>query len=70
MTNLLAAVIIAFTFGEIGKSSPEQPNFLIQLSQVSLLHCLSGRLNFKFDWDMVALNPRSAENSYKPFIYV
>lgn len=49
MTNLLAAVIIAFTFGEIGKSSPEQPNFLTQLSQVSLLHCLSGRLNFKFD---------------------
>ncbi|CAK9165971.1 unnamed protein product [Ilex paraguariensis] len=34
ITNLLAAVIIAFTFGEIGKSTPEQPNFLIQLSQV------------------------------------
>ncbi|KAA8529347.1 hypothetical protein F0562_033854 [Nyssa sinensis] len=33
VTNLLAAVIIAFTFGEIGKSTPEEPNFLTQLSQ-------------------------------------
>ena len=36
VTNLLAAVIIAFTFGEIGSSSPEKPNFLTQLSQVSV----------------------------------
>lgn len=35
ITNLLAAVIIAFTFGEIGQNTPEKPNFLIQLSQVS-----------------------------------
>lgn len=33
MTNLLAAVIIAFTFGEIGTSTAEEPNFLTQLSQ-------------------------------------
>ncbi|KAF2294976.1 hypothetical protein GH714_029851 [Hevea brasiliensis] len=33
ITNLLAAVIIAFSFGQIGKSTPESPNFLTQLSQ-------------------------------------
>ncbi|XP_009777018.1 ureide permease 1 isoform X2 [Nicotiana tabacum] len=32
-TNLLAAVIIAFTFGEIGTGTLEKPNFLPQLSQ-------------------------------------
>ncbi|KAG6763985.1 hypothetical protein POTOM_031435 [Populus tomentosa] len=35
ITNLLAAVIIAFTFGEIGKSTHEAPNFSTQLSQLS-----------------------------------
>ena len=35
ITNLLAAVIIAMTFGEIGKSTPEKPNFLVQLAQAS-----------------------------------
>ncbi|CAI9096463.1 OLC1v1032620C1 [Oldenlandia corymbosa var. corymbosa] len=33
ITNLLAAVIIAFTFGEIGKGTSAKPNFLEQLSQ-------------------------------------
>ncbi|CAI9767964.1 unnamed protein product [Fraxinus pennsylvanica] len=33
ITNLLAAVIIAFTFDEIEKRTTEQPNFLNQLSQ-------------------------------------
>lgn len=33
ITNLLAAVIIAFTFGEIGS---QRPNFLDQLSQVRI----------------------------------
>ena len=33
LTNLMAAVIIAFTFGQIGNA---QPNFLSQLSQVIL----------------------------------
>ena len=34
ITNLLAAVIIALTFGQIGSSTPEMPNFITQLSQV------------------------------------
>lgn len=38
ITNLLAAVIIAFTFGEIGKSTLEKPNFIVQLSQVNALY--------------------------------
>ncbi|CAK8540443.1 unnamed protein product [Lathyrus sativus] len=33
ITNFLAAVIIAFTFGEIGKGTHDQPNFLTQLAQ-------------------------------------
>uniref|UniRef100_A0A9I9DMZ1 Ureide permease 1-like n=1 Tax=Cucumis melo TaxID=3656 RepID=A0A9I9DMZ1_CUCME len=33
ITNLLAALIIAFTFGEIGNSSLHHPNFIQQLSQ-------------------------------------
>ncbi|KAG5522469.1 hypothetical protein RHGRI_034596 [Rhododendron griersonianum] len=36
ITNFLAAVFIAFTFGEIGKSTSEEPNFLTQLSQINL----------------------------------
>lgn len=34
ITNLLAALIIALTFGEIGNSSRHHPNFIQQLSQV------------------------------------
>lgn len=34
ITNLLAAVIIAFTLGQIG---PSRPNFITQLSQVSYI---------------------------------
>lgn len=41
MTNLLAAVIIALTFGEIGKSTFEMPNFLSQLSQLKVRHLIS-----------------------------
>ncbi|CAI8588076.1 unnamed protein product [Vicia faba] len=33
ITNFLAGVIIAFTFGEIGKGTHDQPNFLAQLAQ-------------------------------------
>ncbi|KAF9591535.1 hypothetical protein IFM89_004589 [Coptis chinensis] len=33
ITNLLAAVIIALTFGQIGESTPSKPNFVTQLSQ-------------------------------------
>lgn len=34
ITNLLAAVIIALTLGQIGDSTPEMPNFITQLGQV------------------------------------
>jgi hypothetical protein len=34
ITNFLAAVIIALTFGEIGKGTHDAPNFLAQLAQV------------------------------------
>ncbi|RWW27017.1 hypothetical protein GW17_00008565, partial [Ensete ventricosum] len=33
ITNLLAAVIIALTLGQIGDSTPEMPNFITQLGQ-------------------------------------
>ncbi|KAL1807930.1 hypothetical protein ACET3Z_024920 [Daucus carota] len=45
ITNFLAAVIIAFTFGELGESTAENPNFLIQLTQVnwpSVLFAMAG----------------------------
>lgn len=47
ITNFLAAVLIALTFGEIGKGTPDQPNFLTQLAQLyrysvySAFHLLS-----------------------------
>lgn len=34
ITNLLAAIIIAFTFGQIGSTKPGSPNFITQLAQV------------------------------------
>ncbi|KAK9935031.1 hypothetical protein M0R45_022147 [Rubus argutus] len=33
ITNFLAAVLIALTFGQIGSSTPDMPNFITQLSQ-------------------------------------
>lgn len=36
ITNLLAAVFIALTFGQIGESKPNMPNFFTQLTQVGL----------------------------------
>lgn len=36
LTNLLAAVLIALTFGQLGDSKHGMPNFFTQLSQVSL----------------------------------
>ncbi|XP_051144616.1 ureide permease 1-like isoform X1 [Andrographis paniculata] len=45
ITNLVAAVIIAFTFGEIGHSSnPDRPNFIDQLSQHNLSSVLFAML--------------------------
>lgn len=37
ITNLLAAVLIALTFGQLGDSKHNMPNFFTQLSQVSIL---------------------------------
>lgn len=66
ITNLLAAVIIAFTFGEIGKTTPQQPNFLIQLSQdnwPSVLFAMAGgivlslgNLATQYAWAFVGLS--------------
>ncbi|CAL1360213.1 unnamed protein product [Linum trigynum] len=49
ITNLLAAVIIALTFGQIGSSTHESPNFFPQLSQLgdnwpSVLFAMAGGL--------------------------
>ncbi|KAF5752053.1 hypothetical protein HS088_TW02G01073 [Tripterygium wilfordii] len=67
ITNLLAAVILAFTFGEIGKTKPEMPNFLTQLSQVdnwpSVLFAMAGgvvlslgNLSTQYAWAFVGLS--------------
>lgn len=40
ITNLLAAVLIALTFGQIGDSKPDMPNFLTQLTQVNFFYLL------------------------------
>lgn len=66
ITNLLAAVIIAFTFGEIGKGTAEKPNFLIQLSQdnwPSVLFAMAGgvvlslgNLSTQYAWAFVGLS--------------
>lgn len=48
ITNLLAAVIIAFTFGQIQKGTSEAPNFLEQLSQVSFPFCFIVKSFFFF----------------------
>lgn len=37
VTNFLAAVLVALTFGQIGPDTPETPNFLTQLTQVRSL---------------------------------
>ncbi|KAL0358169.1 UNVERIFIED_CONTAM: Ureide permease 1 [Sesamum calycinum] len=66
ITNLLAAVIIAFTFGEIGKSTIEKPNFINQLSQdnwPSVLFAMAGgivlslgNLATQYAWAFVGLS--------------
>jgi hypothetical protein len=45
VTNFLAAVLIALTFGQLGDSKRDMPNFIAQLGQVSLTHSLTGLLN-------------------------
>lgn len=66
LTNLLAAIIIALTFGEIGKSTLEQPNFIAQLSQdnwPSALFAMGGgvvlslgNLSTQYAWAFVGLS--------------
>lgn len=66
LTNLLAAVIIAFTFGEIGKSTNAKPNFIEQLSQdnwQSVLFAMAGgvvlslgNLATQYAWAFVGLS--------------
>ncbi|KAI3467250.1 hypothetical protein Pfo_023913 [Paulownia fortunei] len=66
ITNLLAAVIIAFTFGEIGKSTTEKPNFINQLPQdnwPSVLFAMAGgivlslgNLATQYAWAFVGLS--------------
>ncbi|KAG2702500.1 hypothetical protein I3760_06G092800 [Carya illinoinensis] len=66
ITNLLAAVIIALTFGEIGKSTPDSPNFFVQLSQnnwPSILFAMAGgvvlsigNLSTQYAWAFVGLS--------------
>ncbi|KAI4373354.1 hypothetical protein MLD38_011487 [Melastoma candidum] len=66
ITNMLAAVIIAFTFGEIRKGTPESPNFLEQLAQdnwPSILFAMAGgivlslgNLATQYAWALVGLS--------------
>ncbi|KAF2294973.1 hypothetical protein GH714_029833 [Hevea brasiliensis] len=66
ITNLMAAVILAFSFGEIGKSTPESPNFLTQLSQdnwPSIMFAMAGgvalsigNLSTQYAWAFVGLS--------------
>ncbi|KAJ8774517.1 hypothetical protein K2173_016963 [Erythroxylum novogranatense] len=68
ITNLLAAIIIAFTFGEIGKSTTESPNFMTQLSKLSdnwplILFAMAGgvvlslgNLSTQYAWAFVGLS--------------
>ncbi|XP_038896253.1 ureide permease 1-like isoform X2 [Benincasa hispida] len=66
ITNLLAALIIALTFGEIGKSSHHHPNFIQQLSQdnwPSVMFAMAGgivlslgNLSTQYAWAFVGLS--------------
>ncbi|KAF7827977.1 ureide permease 1-like [Senna tora] len=66
ITNLLAAVIIAFTFGQIGESTAKKPNFLDQLAQdnwPSVLFAMAGgvvlsvgNLSTQYAWAFVGLS--------------
>ncbi|XP_058772548.1 ureide permease 2-like [Vicia villosa] len=66
ITNFLAAVIIAFTFGEIGKGTHDQPNFLAQLAQdnwPSVMFAMAGgvvlsigNLSTQYAWAFVGLS--------------
>ncbi|CAA7393439.1 unnamed protein product [Spirodela intermedia] len=66
ITNLLAAVLIALTFGQIGDDTPDMPNFLTQLTQdnwPSILFAMGGgivlslgNLSTQYAWAFVGLS--------------
>ncbi|XP_010259738.1 PREDICTED: ureide permease 2-like isoform X1 [Nelumbo nucifera] len=66
ITNLLAAVLIALTFGQIGHSKPGMPNFITQLSQDNwpcVLFAMAGgivlslgNLSTQYAWAFVGLS--------------
>ncbi|KAL9263945.1 Ureide permease 2-like protein [Drosera capensis] len=66
ITNFLAAVLIAFTFGQIGDAKPGEPNFLTQLGQdnwPSVLLAMAGgvflsvgNLATQYAWAFVGLS--------------
>ncbi|KAI0523521.1 hypothetical protein KFK09_005916 [Dendrobium nobile] len=66
ITNLMAAILIALTFGQIGDSKPNQPNFISQLSQdnwPSVLFAMVGgivlslgNLSTQYAWAYVGLS--------------
>jgi hypothetical protein len=43
ITNFLAALLFAFTLGQIGGDTPERPNFVTQLHQVGIVTLLAPR---------------------------
>lgn len=66
ITNFLAALLIAFTFGQIGDGTPETPNFLTQLTQgnwPSVMFAMAGgvvislgTLATQYGWAFVGLS--------------
>ncbi|OEL29786.1 Ureide permease 2 [Dichanthelium oligosanthes] len=66
ITNFLAAVLIALTFGQIGPDTPETPNFLTQLTQnnwPSVLFAIAGGVTLslgtlatQYGWAFVGLS--------------
>ncbi|KAL9227016.1 hypothetical protein vseg_002764 [Gypsophila vaccaria] len=66
ITNFVAAVVIALTFGQIGDSKPDMPNFITQLSQdtwpcvlmamLGGLFLSLGNVSIQYAWAFVGLS--------------
>ncbi|KAI3882826.1 hypothetical protein MKX03_016622 [Papaver bracteatum] len=56
ITNLLAAVLIALTFGQIGGSHPDMPNFITQLYQPGGVFLSVGNLATQYAWPLVGIS--------------
>ncbi|KAK3136627.1 hypothetical protein QOZ80_5BG0439650 [Eleusine coracana subsp. coracana] len=68
ITNFVAAVLVALTFGQIGPDTPEHPNFLTQLTQIednwpSILFAAAGGVTLslgmlatQYGWAFVGLS--------------